>query len=459
MKWTWIKLTLATVLTLPLVSCRTESRYNLILISLDTLRPDHLNTYGYSRDTSPFMAQFAEDSVVFEQAFSQSPKTASSHMTIFTGLYPSVHRVENLSQKNRGLSDEIPTLATMLSTHGYRTEAVVGGGNVSGKLGFDRGFESYQETTELRDPIEQGERIVERLASLAEPFFLFVHTYQVHDPYVPDPEFADLFSDPNYAGEIIGSREELERVAGGQEYWQQYNAYWSRVDPKSEADAQHLRDLYDAEIRFTDDLLARFFERVEELGLFSNTVVVVLSDHGEEFFEHGSALHNTLYSEVLHVPLIFHLPDGLGVESGQRRQEIVRLIDIKPTILEILGISTPDHVQGTSLLDLMRGRGAASLPVFSERIQGAKRFALQIDGWKYIRDRDREELYDLRTDPDETNNLAGRNEAKLRELRRRADDQVRANESLGRELQPGSSFELEKQTREQLEALGYIGDS
>jgi len=449
----------STLLMFPLVSCRAESRYNLILISLDTLRPDHLNTYGYTRNTSPFMAEFAGDSVVFEQAFSQSPKTASSHMTIFTGLYPSVHGVENLSERNRRLSDEIPTLASLLSLRGYRTEAVVGGGNVSGKLGFDRGFENYQETTELRDPIEQGERIVERLAKSSESFFLFVHTYQVHDPYVPDPEFAELFSDPDYAGEIIGSREELERVAGGQEYWQQYNAYWSRVDPTSEADAQHLRDLYDAEIRFTDDLLKSFFDRVDELGLFSNTVVVVLSDHGEEFFEHGSALHNTLYREVLHVPLIFRLPDSLGIDRAQRRQEIVRLIDIKPTIMELLGIPVPDHVQGTSLVELMQGRGGSPLPVFSERIQGAKRFALQVNGWKYIRERGHEELYDLRNDPEETNNLAGRNESELRDLRRQADDLVRANEALGRELQPGSAFELEKQTREQLEALGYIGDS
>ena len=458
MKRLCLGLAVVTLSFLSAFSCGSPSRYNLIVVSLDTLRPDHLTTYGYERDTSPFLARFARQGVVFENAFSQSPKTASSHMTIFTGLYPSVHSIENLSRRNRRLSEEIPTLASILSQGGYRTEAVVGGGNVAGKLGFDRGFDVYQETTDLEDPILEGELRIERLATESQPFFLFVHTYQVHDPYVPDSEFAELYVDPDYQGEIISTREELERVSGGQEYWQQYNTYWGRVDPTSAADAQHLRDLYDAGIRYTDQLMEHFIGRVEDLGLLTNTVLVVLSDHGEEFFEHGSALHNTLYGEVLRVPLIFRLPEDRGIESGQRLRQIVRLIDIKPTLLELLGLGVPEHVQGTSLVPWMDGASGESLPVFSERIQGAKRFALQIDGWKYIRRPDGEELYDLRGDPEEQNNLAASNETKLRELRRLANEVVRSNDELARRLQPGEAFQLERQTRQQLEALGYLGD-
>lgn len=438
-------------------SCGSDHRYNILMISLDTLRPDHLTLYGYPRDTSPFMAELARQGVVFEQAFSQSPKTATSHMTIFTGLYPSVHGIENLSEENRRLSDEIPTLATLLSLAGYRTEAVVGGGNVSGELGFDRGFDVYAGSSDAEDLFRQADGVLARLAGASEPFFVFLHTYEVHDPYVPQPEFARLYADPEYAGEIVSSKDELIELAGGQEYWQQYNAYWSRVDPSSGADAQHLRDLYDAEIRFTDEVLAAFIQRLSETGLLDNTILVLLSDHGEEFFEHGAALHNTLYQEVLQVPLVFHLPATLGVDPGQRIQDVVRLIDIKPTLLDMVGVPAPEHLQGRSLLPMMRREGGESLPVFSERIKGEKRFALQVGKWKYIRQPGQEELYDLSVDPREQHNVAAQNEPLLRDLRQRAGQVMQWNEGLAQELQHGEAFELDEETRDQLEALGYLG--
>lgn len=458
MKIGYWRLVIAPLLIFPFASCGSDDRYNVIVISLDTLRPDHLTLYGYERDTSPVIAEFASRGVVFEQAFSQSPKTASSHMTILTGLYPSVHGIENLSEKNRRLSEEIPTIAGLLSQAGYRTEAMVGGGNVAGGLGFDRGFDTYAEPTDSQDPIQGAAPVLTRLARESSPFFLFVHTYQVHDPYVPDPAFADLYVDPSYEGEIISSQDELIEVSGGREYWQQYNAYWSRVDPTSSADAQHLRDLYDAEIRYTDVLMAEFFQLLDDLELFDNTIVILLSDHGEEFFEHGSALHNTLYQEVLRVPLVFRLPDSLGVASGQRLQNLARLVDIKPTILDAVGIAQPGHLQGDSLLPLMRGVQSEPQAVFSERIQGEKRFALQVDNWKYIRHPRGEELYDLNNDPGELTNIAADNETILRQLRSRAGRLVRLNESLAQKLQPGEAFQLEDQTRKQLEALGYIGE-
>ena len=152
MKLGYWHLAIASLLILPFVSCGPENRYNVVVISLDTLRADHLTLYGYERDTSPVLAEFASGGVVFEQAFSQSPKTASSHMTILTGLYPSVHGVENLSNKNRRLSNEIPTIAALLSEAGYRTEAMVDGGNIAGSLGFDRGFDTYAEPADSQRP-------------------------------------------------------------------------------------------------------------------------------------------------------------------------------------------------------------------------------------------------------------------------------------------------------------------
>ena len=141
-------------------SCATQERFNILLISLDTLRPDHLTLYGYERDTSPHLERLAAEGVVFDRAFSQSPKTATSHMTLFTGLYPSVHGIENLSERNRRLSAEIPTLATLLSQAGYRTEAVVGGGNVAGELGFDQGFDLYAGSADAEDMFRQAHEVV-----------------------------------------------------------------------------------------------------------------------------------------------------------------------------------------------------------------------------------------------------------------------------------------------------------
>lgn len=438
-------------------SCGSDDPPNILLISLDTLRPDHTTLYGYGRDTSPFLAEFARDGVVFESAFSQSPKTATSHMTLFTGLYPSVHGIKNLSEENRRLSDEIPTLATLLAQAGYRTEAVAGGGNISGELGFDQGFDVYLDSSDARDLFQQADGVFSRLAESSEPFFVFLHTYEVHDPYVPESDFAQLYADPDYAGEIVSSEEQLIDVAGGREYWQQYNAYWSRVDPTSSADAQHLRDLYDAEIRFTDELLAAFLQRLSDQGILENTIVVLLSDHGEEFFEHGGVLHSTLYQEVLQVPLIWSLPAELGVAPGQRIQQTVRLLDVKPTLLELVGLKIPTHLQGNSLLPLMRGEDQESRIVFSERIKDDKRFALQVGQWKYIRHSRGEELYDLSRDPGEQIDVATQNEPLLRQLRQRAGQLIQWNTGLAQELQHGEAFGLDQETRDQLEALGYLG--
>jgi arylsulfatase A-like enzyme len=438
-------------------SCASEERFNILLISLDTLRADHLTLYGYERDTSPHLKSLAEQGVVFDHAFSQSPKTATSHMTLFTGLYPSVHGIENLSEQNRRLSEEIPTLATLLSRAGYQTEAVVGGGNVAGELGFDQGFELYAGSADAEDMFRQAHQVLDRVTGDERPFFVFLHTYEVHDPYVPREEYARMYVDPDYAGEIIGSLDELIEQAGGQEYWRQYNAYWSRVDPQSAADAQHLRDLYDAEIRFTDEALAAFVARLEDEGFFEDTIVVVLSDHGEEFFEHGAVLHNTLYQEVLQVPLVFLLPAELGIDAGQRIEAIVRLIDVKPTLLELAGVELPEHLQGRSLVPLMRGAKEESRPVFSERIKGERRFALQSGRWKYIRKPGGEELYDLERDPGEQHNVAAQHEPLLRDLRHQMGQLLQRNEGLARELQAGEVFDLDQETREQLEALGYLG--
>ncbi|MGB5660007.1 MAG: sulfatase, partial [Thermoanaerobaculia bacterium] len=294
-------------------SCRKSvdpQRPNLVLVSIDTLRADHLTAYGYERSTSPEISRLAREGVLFEQAFSQSPKTATSHMSLFTGVYPPAHRVANWGERRaRRLSDDVPTLATLLARSGYRTEAHTEGGNVSARLGFDQGFEVYQEHRGAEPVFEGASRALDRFVEdddgARAPFFLFIHTFEVHDPYVPPARFADQFVYPSYSGDIVGSREELGRLAGGGNYWALNTQYWNRVDRNDPADIQHLKDLYDAEILFTDSQFATFREHLRRLDLEDETILVVLSDHGEEFLEHGGFLHNTLFQEILRIPLIF----------------------------------------------------------------------------------------------------------------------------------------------------------
>jgi len=446
-------------------SCRKSvdpQRPNLVLVSIDTLRADHLTAYGYERSTSPEISRLASEGVLFEQAFSQSPKTATSHMSLFTGVYPPAHRVANWGERRvRRLSDDVPTLATLLARAGYSTVAHTEGGNVSARLGFDQGFEIYRQHRGSEPVFEGASRALDRFVQDEDgghaPFFLFIHTFEVHDPYVPPTELADEFVDPSYSGDIVGSREELGRLAGGGNYWARNTQYWNRVDRNDPADIQHLKDLYDAEILFTDSQFAAFREHLRRLDLEDETIVVVLSDHGEEFLEHGGWLHNTLFQEILHVPLIFRFPASLGLASGRRIQNVVRLVDVVPTLLEVLELPAPEHLQGESLLPLVDGDETLSRPVFSQWLAGGRIVALRDGEWKYIRVKQQEQLFDLSTDPKElVDRLSARQEV-LAKLRAQVDEIIGESYSFAETLTTARPPELDQETREQLEVLGYLG--
>jgi arylsulfatase A-like enzyme len=438
------------------------SRPNVILVSIDTLRADHLGVYGYPRATSPVIDRFAADATVFERAYSQSPKTAPSHMTLLTGLYPEAHGVRNWEEGgNDSLAAEIPTLASVLAENDYWTVALTGFGHVHPALGFDRGFQSFQQSGGAQRLFEIAEGLVAQFAERADdggakPFFLFLHTYEVHDPYTPPPRFQRLFTDPGYEGAILSSAEELREVAG--DGWsEQHEAFWSRVDREKPEDLQHLRSLYDGGIRFTDRHLRRLLDALGEHGLLESTIVLVVSDHGEAFGEHAGVLHNSLYQEVLHVPLIIRFPGAEGaLLRGTRISGVVSLVDLMPTLLEWIGLPVPGHVQGHSLLPLIRGeevRGAEQV-VSQWPLTGLQ--ALRVGELKYIRGGDREELYDLVADAAEARNLLSDDPTRAEPLRASLDALMAASRELGSGLGERSRVELADETRQQLEALGYV---
>jgi arylsulfatase A-like enzyme len=440
---------------------------HVLLISLDTLRADHLGAWGYERPTSPFLDALAGSGVRFARAFSQSPKTAPSHMSVFTGTFPLDHGAHfdyaTAPPTVHPVRDEIPTLPEHMLRAGYRTAAWTGGGQVSFSAGFARGFKEFNSGLGKLDP-QKMETIRRWFREHADrPCFLFLHTYQIHDPYLPPPPYDALFADPAYDGWVVADRERL--TSGNDRSWDTLHAaFWrktgSAVDTSliGPADLQRLVDLYDGGIRFTDDVLRGFFAGLHADGLLTDTLVVVFSDHGEEFLEHGGVLHEMLYRETLHVPLIFYgpsrLPRGAVVEAQ------VPLFDLGPTLLELAGVDPSPVAQARSLLPLLEF--PAQQPdrtVYSEEpwshLEGFHRSLRTGEHTVYDHDRGRVELFDARSDPLEQQDLAADRPDLLSSLLATASALVE-HRNAGRTPPTTSAQELSPEDIEALRALGYL---
>ena len=322
------------------------ARPNVLVVSVDTLRADHLGAFGYGRETSPFLDSLAREGVRFERAFAPASWTLPSHMSLFTSSYPHTHRVEN---EQRSLPEAIPTLATILRDAGYRTTGFVSWVYLSASFGFDQGFDAFHELLPpagQRGPdghyaVKAGPFVDEVLAwadeSPGEPFFLFLHLCDPHMSYEPPLEIAREF-DPTLDGVQHGDYDHLKQYIRG------LHPAAVRVGPDELARATAL---YDGEIRYTDTELGRLFLGLEQRGLLDETLIVFNSDHGEEFDDHGSMEGHgwTLYDEVLHVPLILVFPDGRG--AGATVERVVQTIDVAPTILDLLDLSPPPSFEGS----------------------------------------------------------------------------------------------------------------
>jgi arylsulfatase A-like enzyme len=395
--------------------------------------------------------------VLFENAYSHAPVTSVSHMSLLTSLLPEAHGVSMWTDAATSrLSESIPTLASVLRENGYTTAARTAGGYMAGIFGFDQGFSAFHETHGLEQAVDESLVELRSLAAgSARPFFYFLHTFAVHAPYTPEEPYRSMFTDPAYAGVILSEREALLREAGDK--WAAQNrAYWKRVEPDDPADLQHLRDLYDAGIRRTDDQLARFLAELERSGLLEHTMIVLLSDHGDEFMEHGQFLHKQLYQELLHVPLVIRFAGELGERSrGRREPALVRLIDVLPTVLDAVGLPIPEHAQGVSLLPLLEG-GRAPPEVLMSSWSKRKLQSLRLGDWKLVVRPDGEELYDLSRDPAERTDLSGREPARVAEMKALLAERVDASRRFHARARRGAPVEPDPATRRRLQALGYI---
>jgi arylsulfatase A-like enzyme len=309
-----------------------KTPHGIILISFDTLRADHLGIYGYHLNTSPSIDAFAKESIVFENALVQAPWTLPSHMSIMTSLYPTSHGVVKADLR---LADEHVTLAELLRAGGYQTAAFTSGGPMSEVYGFDQGFDTYDHKWIT---IEQLLPKVKKWLDTnnSNPFFIFIHCFDIHYPYKPPPPYNAIFHDFPYTGRLIPSSKTL--LAIGENELQ-----------VTDDDLRHFRALYDGGIRYADAKIGEFLSYLRDSGLEDRSLIIITADHGEEFKEHGSVLHNQLYYRPnLQVPLIMRIPNYPRREI--RISEFVQSIDVLPTILDAARLPSHPKAQGRNLL-------------------------------------------------------------------------------------------------------------
>jgi arylsulfatase A-like enzyme len=432
-----------------LLSCAGEGQYtkfpNIIVISIDTLRADHLGCYGYGRATSPTLEKFASKSMLFEDTSAPSPWTLPSHGSLLTGLYPSSL---GLTTKQNALPSDAKTLARILSKYNFDTGAFVNGTYVSKKFGFNKGFDTFEYIPNPNDAKGTAPMIIRLVKKWLDrhqkkQFFLFVHFFDVHSNYSSLPYYEKQFTGP-YEGVFNGSTQQLKDVREGK----------LSLD---NSDAKHLIDLYDAGIRQLDDRLKVLFDFLEQKGLLENSYVVITSDHGEEFLEHGGILHSkTHYQEVMHVPLIIR---GPKIPPGLRIKEIVSLVDVMPTILGLLGIPSLSGFDGYDLRPLWQ-ESCARLPerfVFAEadidNVRDNIKLAVRSRQHKLHYDilSKKIELYNLAEDPQELTSIYHEHTALSKLLFQELRNFMQSSTKKGQKAAPLSPEELQR-----LKSLGYL---
>lgn len=437
---------------------------NVILIGVDTLRADHLSSYGYTANATPRIDALAADGVRYAKAFAQASWTRPSFATIFTGLYPSSHGAVH---KADALPGGVETIAEVLSAAGYTTAGIANNANISPAFNFGQGFQEYRylapelfffapeaaaqltlygglrlvrerfvaRSVDVRNYYAPAETVtadalewLDGARGKDRPFFLFLHYMDPHDPYFVHP-----FNGEGYA-----------RVANPN-------------PPAAVADTY--RRLYDGEISYLDQQLGVLIDGLRQRGLYDSTLIVLTADHGEEFQEHGGWWHGTtLYDEQTHVPLVIKPP--LGGARGRVVDEMAMSLDIAPTILTAAGARVPEKVQGHPL-PLDGGAVPTHDRVFAEEdLEGNVLQAVRTKDWKLItanpgnpRGLRPEELYDVGQDPREQRDLASSDPGQLETMRAalgRATIEARAHAGAAQQT------DVDSVTQERLRALGYV---
>ncbi len=403
---------------------------NVVLITIDTLRADHVGCYGYKQIKTPNIDGLAADGARFERAFAVVPVTLPSHTSMLTGTYPMLSGMHDFSGNK--LSPLQPTLASVLKQAGYQTGAVVASAVLDSRFGLNQGFDFYYDHFDFSrldesnlDEMERPGNVVADVTldwlakNSQKKFFLWMHLYDPHFPY-------------------------------------------HLLEPYSR---EYAAQPYDGAIAFADEQVGRLLRFLKEKGIYQNTVIVLCGDHGESLGEHGEKTHGFfIYNATMHVPLIIRLPENA---SARTIDDPVSLVDLMPTVLAAVGLEVPSQVQGRSLLPQLRGKGDDDDQAERDRVLYGETFLPRIHfNWSELRgsentkyhfiDAPRPELYDLAKDPGEVHNLFTEKKAVAEEMHAKLVGMIR-DYSAGKELAEKTS--LDPALMERLKALGYAGFS
>jgi arylsulfatase A-like enzyme len=430
------------------------SRPNILLLTIDTLRADHLGAYGYDRSTSPNLDAFAKESVLFENAFSVSSWTLPAHASLLTGLFPAEHGVvTDIS----ALPVSSETLAEIMSGNGYETFAAVSHVYLTERYGFEQGFDRFDDrlsAASAHKPVAAGivDRTIDWLAGRESerPFFAWLHIFDPHWDYAPPSPYDKMF-DPHYDGSMKGDFHSLSS------YFKAAKGY-DTPPHFPERDFEHVVALYDGEIAYVDAEVGRLFEHLKSRGVWDETMIAVVSDHGEEFMEHGSLEGHqwTLYDEVVRVPLMLRIPGGRF--SGEVVRTPVSTVGLAGTVLDYAGI--PQSRPRRSLAAVIESSGGDRPPVppllADLTIRREKRLTAIRDGdFKLLRGAEGEvELYRVSVDPGETSDLSAERPVDVERLSKRLDEVL---ESLAPLPDAGREREvLDPAAIHRLRATGYM---
>lgn len=458
-----------------------KSRTNVLLISLCSVRADHLGCYGYGRRTSPALDKLAGEATVFERAVTQWPKTVPGFVALHTGLYPHTTGVMRVTPGHR-LDDSFATLAEMLGAAGYRTAAYVSSPALNKTVNLSQGFQEYYETYRRPGGFEQTGRGASGWLKIhgEETFFLWVHFNNAHVPYRPPGDLHGKFVDDEYydASRSVRINSESDGLSVKTEH--PFARQISRADLGGvvadfalghDADSRpteldYYVAEYDAAILGADRLIGELLATVEELGLSDRTAVVVVGDHGESlgehdyFFEHG----RLPYEACQRVPLMIRAP-GL-MPAGHRVADPVALIDVAPTVLDLAGVLAPENIEGRSLLPIVRGEAERGEVFFCAGYHLDFLTGVRRDRWKLVRvsnplDRrimtgNEYELYDVIADPREENNLYDSRGDVADPMKRSLEEWIEPWWSrVSTAAANGTAPEMDEETRKKMATIGY----
>ncbi|MDD5439082.1 MAG: sulfatase [Candidatus Omnitrophica bacterium] len=418
-----------------------SKRYNIVFILIDALRQDHLGCYGYERPTSPHIDEIARRGIVFTDFNTTCPWTIPSVAVTFTGLYPqAMFTPEAFAHVHESLPKAVPTIAEILGKNGYDTIGLSDHVTISRKFGYDRGFGSFvelflsfkdTETDQAKGSTPEyiAMKLREELARAHKKnFFVYLHVIYPHDPYVPPEPYGTMFG--------MGYKKIIPEERPG------------------------VINRYDGEIRYADRLVGNVCDVLREGNFLKSTYLIITSDHGEGFWEHGLAAHgNSLYPELLKIPFIVYPPGGLA-RGEVRVNTMASNIDVFPTILDIARVKRVPDRPGKSLVPLMKGKAPAKSRryLFAENqcLRDISQISVRNDRYHYIYSvaKGTGMLYDIKSDPRETEDLAHSAHVPpgMKESLIRHKDEVDA----GRALVQNNKAEFDQEMLDQLKALGYI---